>query len=254
MVHLAALPGAPRWAGSMDAVIERAIDDTRALEAAGFDGLIIENFGDAPFHRVRVPAVTISTMTRVAGEVRRVTGLPLGINVLRNDARAALAIAAATGAAFIRVNGHTSAMITDQVWMDGEAWKTLRLRRDLGLTCAVLADVDVKHAVLPPGVSLAAVARDTWHRGLADALIVTGPETGAPPEPDRLDTVREAVPDAPVWLGSGVRAESAAHLAARADGVIVGSAAKVGGDSANPVDPGRAASIIAAIRSIARTD
>ncbi|HYU23619.1 MAG TPA: BtpA/SgcQ family protein, partial [Thermoanaerobaculia bacterium] len=111
MVHLRALPGAPLFGGSMDAVIEAALADGRALAAGGADGLVIENFGDRPFVKNRVPPETIASMVRVVSEIAREVALPFGVNVLRNDAQAALAIAAATGAAFIRVNVHAGAVV-----------------------------------------------------------------------------------------------------------------------------------------------
>src|SRR5438132_14244138 len=95
MVHLAALPGAPTFGGSMDEVIEAALADARALREGGCDGMLFENFGDRPFFKDAVPAETVAAMTRVIAEVRREVALPFGVNVLRNDARSAIAIAAA---------------------------------------------------------------------------------------------------------------------------------------------------------------
>ena len=103
MVHLKALPGAPMFGGSLDAVVAAAAADAHALAAGGCDGLVFENFGDQPF-RKHVDAETIAAMTRVIAEVVREISIPHGVNVLRNDARAALAIASATAAAFIRIN------------------------------------------------------------------------------------------------------------------------------------------------------
>src|SRR5436305_9160046 len=114
MVHLAPLPGAPLFGGSLDAVIDAALADARALRDGGADGLVFENFGDRPFFKDRVEARTVAAMTRVIIDVTQEVGIPFGVNVLRNDAASALAIAAATGAAFIRVNVHTGAMLTDQ--------------------------------------------------------------------------------------------------------------------------------------------
>src|SRR5688500_488273 len=105
MVHLRALPGAPLFK-SMSDVLELALHDARALAAGGCDGFVIENFGDRPFTRGRVETETVAAMTRVIMEIGREVHLPFGVNVLRNDALSAIAIAAATGAAFIRVNIH----------------------------------------------------------------------------------------------------------------------------------------------------
>src|SRR5690606_33308017 len=110
MVHLLPLPGAPRWGGRLEDVLARARADAEALEAAGFDGVIVENFLDAPFHPGRVPPLTVAAMTRAVSDVRAAVSVPVGVNVLRNEAEAALAVCAATEAAFLRVNVHVGAM------------------------------------------------------------------------------------------------------------------------------------------------
>src|SRR5688500_10743558 len=131
MVHLLPLPGAPLWGGSMDELIEAATRDAKAIFEGGCDGVVVENFGDRPFFPTRVPPETVAAMARVVAEVGRAVTLQIGVNVLRNDAHSALAIASATGAAFIRVNVHTGAMVTDQGIIEGTAAETLRLRASL---------------------------------------------------------------------------------------------------------------------------
>src|SRR5947209_3563578 len=153
MVHLRALPGAPLFDGSMDRLIDAALADARAICDGGAAGLVFENFGDRPFVRGRVNAETVAAMTRVIAEVARAVHLPFGVNVLRNDARSALAIAAATGAAFIRVNVHTGVMFTDQGVIEGEAAETLRMRAALAPHVLIFADHMVKHATPPPGAN-----------------------------------------------------------------------------------------------------
>lgn len=119
MVHLMPLPGSPRWGGSMGAVFSRATTDAEALTKAGFDGILVENYADVPFLKGPVPAETVAAMTAAVLAVRDATGLPVGVNVLRNDAHAAVAIATATGARFIRVNVHAGSMWTDQGLVEG---------------------------------------------------------------------------------------------------------------------------------------
>src|ERR1700716_859937 len=128
MVHVAALPGAPMYGGSMLAIVEAALCDARALRDGGCDAVVFENFGDRPFFKDEVPAETVAALTRVIVDVVAEVGMPFGVNVLRNDAASAIAIAAATGAAFIRVNVHTGAMLTDQGIIEGCAAETLRKR------------------------------------------------------------------------------------------------------------------------------
>ena len=97
MVHLGPLPGAPLHR-SLDDVIECALFDARACVAGGCDGVVFENFGDRPFTKRRVEAETVAAMTRVIAEIVRAVRVPFGVNVLRNDALSALAVATATGA------------------------------------------------------------------------------------------------------------------------------------------------------------
>ena len=195
MVHLLPLPGSPRWAGEMDQVLERAVCDAQALARGGMDGLIVENFGDAPFCKDRVEPHTVSAMTLAVAAVRDAVQIPVGVNVLRNDSRSAMAIAAVTGASFIRVNVHTGAMVTDQGIVEGRAHDTLRYRRELGADVKLLADVLVKHATPLGALSIERAARDAAYRGLADAVIVTGVGTGQPTEVEDVIRAREAVPE-----------------------------------------------------------
>lgn len=253
MIHLAPLPGSPRWGGSLDRVIDNAVRDARILESAGFDAILVENFGDAPYFPATVPPETVASLTAAVRAVRGACALPAGVNVLRNDARAALAIAAATGAQFIRVNVHVGVMATDQGVIEGRAYETLRARAALGSETAILADVLVKHAVPVGPADLALVAADTARRGLADALLVSGAATGRPADPGQVQQVREAVPDVPVLVASGVTVESVARLLSLADGVIVGTALKRGGATDAPVDPARARAFVRAARAGLKT-
>ena len=237
MVHLQALPGAPLFT-SMSDVLELALHDARSLATGGCDGFVIENFGDRPFTRGRVEAETIAAMTRVITEIVREVHLPFGVNVLRNDALSAIGIAAATGAAFIRVNVHTGAAVTDQGIIEGDAYATLRKRAALAPDVLIFADHLVKHATPMGEVS----AKDLRLRGLADAIIVTGAETGAAADPSRLRELR-AVVDAPLLVGSGLTAENAAQFA-DADGAIVGTSIKTNGR----VDATKAEAVVRAFK------
>lgn len=242
MVHLLPLPGSPRFAGDFDAVIQRALDDARALAEGGADGVIVENFGDAPFPQY-VQAHTVAAMAIAVREVRHAISVPVGVNVLRNDAQAAMAIAATAGAQFIRVNVHIGAMVTDQGIIEGRAAETLRYRKSLDADVKIFADVFVKHAAPLGAQTLEQAAKDTAHRGLADALIVSGAGTGEATSLDDLRRVKAAAPDVPVFVGSGVNAENIAEILSIADGVIVGTSLKVQGKVNNPVDVERVRAI-----------
>ncbi len=249
MVHLPSLPGSPRWDGSMARAVASALADARALIEGGADALLVENFGDAPFTPGRVEPATVAAMSVVAAEVRRaLPGAPLGVNVLKNDARAALAVAAAVGAEFIRVNVHAGAVLADQGIVQSDAYGTLRDRRLLGVDVAIFADVGGKHAVPLAPVELEQTARDLVHRGLADALVVSGPATGQATPLAEVKRVRSAVPNVPLLIGSGVTAETAAELLSVADGLIVGTSVKRDGDVEQPVDRARVEKLVAAAR------
>lgn len=248
MVHLLPLPGSPRWNGSMDQVLERALQDARTLEEGGVDGLLVENYGDTPFFPGATPPETVAAMARVTGEVVGASRLPVGVNVLRNDASGALAVAVSTGARFVRVNVHTGSMFTDQGLLQGQAHLTLRKRESLGSHVSILADILVKHATPPPGTTLEGAARDSWHRGMADGLILTGTETGEPVGPEAVRGLREALPQgAKLWAGSGATSDTAGSLAQVFDGIIVGSALQAGGRAGRGVDASRVRAFMAAL-------
>ncbi len=250
MVHLHALPGAPGYGGDLGTVVAAALRDAACLAEAGFPALMVENFGDAPFYADTVPPETVAAMTRVVTEITARFDLTVGVNVLRNDAPAALAVATATGAELIRVNVLTGVMYTDQGPITGRAAEVARMRARLAPDVGILADVFVKHAVPPPGLDIEDAARDIWERGGADALVVSGSATGVGPEPARAKAVRTAVPDAPLLVGSGVTPDTVAGFASSVDGAIVGSWLKVDGRVTNPVDPVRAAEFVAAARTV----
>jgi len=247
VVHLRPLPGSPRWRGDFESVVEFAVNDARAYERGGAHALFIENFGDVPFTRGRVASETIAAMTAAGRAIREAVKLPIGFNVLRNDARAALALCAVCGGAFIRVNVHTGAMLTDQGLIEGNAYETLRYRRRICPSAQIFADVHVKHAVPLGNWTIEDAARDTVERGLADALIVSGAGTGLATDLADVERVRRTCPATKVLLGSGVRLENVRDYLPVADGFIVASSLKLNGRLSNPVDPKRVAALVRAI-------
>ena len=141
MVHLGALPGSPRDAGDFPQVLERAVADAKSLAEGGADAVMIENFFDAPFHKSSVPPVTVAAMTRAVLVVREAVRVPVGVNVLRNDACAALSIAHVCGAQFIRCNVFVGAVVTDQGIIEGAAREVVDLRRRLRAQVEIWADL-----------------------------------------------------------------------------------------------------------------
>ncbi len=249
VIHLLPLPGGPRESPGFRAVRERALVDAAALAAGGAHAAIVENFGDAPFPAGPVEPHVVAFVAALASELReRHPALRLGINLLRNDARAALGVAAATDCSFVRVNVHVGAMVTDQGLLQGDAHHTLRYRRELGASVGIVADVLVKHAVPLGPAEIGAVAADTFKRGGADVLIVTGEGTGRPADPARAEAVRRAVPEAPLWVGSGVTLETLDTWRRLARGAIVGTALHRDGKVSEPLDPERVRAFAARLR------
>jgi membrane complex biogenesis BtpA family protein len=250
MLHLPALPGAPAAELELGRIEEMVLAEARTLMDAGFDAAILENFGDAPFFKHEVGPDTVASMTRLATRVRsELPGLRLGINVLRNDARAAIAIAAANGSRFVRVNVHVGATATDQGIIEGRAAESLRFRKQLGSEVAIWADVHVKHGKSLSHASLLDEAEDAVGRGRADALIVSGRGTGKLASLDEVRAVKALDLGVPVYLGSGVTEANVKEFLAASDGVIVGTALKQDGRTTARVDPERARRFVAAARS-----
>ncbi|AHG01314.1 phosphorybosylanthranilate isomerase (plasmid) [Halostagnicola larsenii XH-48] len=253
MVHLPALPGSPGFDGDRDSIRSRALEDATALEAGGVDGIVLENFGDAPFYPEDVPEHVIAEMTAQTAAVTAAVDVPVGVNVLRNDAEAALSIAAATGASFVRVNVHVGAAATDQGVLEGKAHETVRLRERIDADVAILADVHVKHATPVGETSIEQVALETTERGLADGVIVSGVGTGAETQLEDVELVAETLgaleESVPVLVGSGVTSRTIGDcFDAGAGGVIVGTALKKDQETTNPVSRERVEAVVEAAR------
>ncbi|MEO0514579.1 MAG: BtpA/SgcQ family protein [Planctomycetota bacterium] len=273
MLHAPALPGSPGYDGDFSAVIDTVRRDAAAwIEgglshhpktsgdrlASGFwGGLMLENFGDVPFYRGRVPSEVVACLTRLAVEVKREIGdaVPLGINVLRNDGESALAVAAASGADYVRVNVLSGAVVTDQGLVEGDAARLMRRRREMGAErVSVWADVRVKHAS-PLGAGWRPIEEEVEElvlRAGASGVIVSGSGTGKATDLDELRAVRNVMDHlgsktVPIWVGSGASAKTAAALLEHADGLIVGTSVKTGGRLDAPVDPTRVKALLDAI-------
>ncbi len=251
VVHLAALPGSPLNTLSFDQIRERALVDAASYELGGASALIVENFGDVPFVKSHVEPHVVAAVATIIDRLKSATDLPIGINLLRNDARAALGVAAATGASFIRINVHTGVMVTDQGIIEGEADNTLRYRQLLGTRTEIWADVHVKHGTPLGSETIQQAAEDAVHRGLADVLIVSGTGTGHATDPRDVQRVHSHLPDTRIFIGSGVSPESIPPLCPFASGFIVGTWAKQDGDVRRPVDVRRVATLIEAIKNAA---
>ncbi|HTL13217.1 MAG TPA: BtpA/SgcQ family protein [Bdellovibrionota bacterium] len=259
VIHLPPLPGSPRaWGRAPSDALDRAgswaLEEARLLERAGFDGIILENFGDAPFYKDRVPSETVAALSVICAAVRENCRVALGLNVLRNDGAAALAVASVTGLDFIRINVLTGAAATDQGIIEGRAAEILRERQRLQSRVKIMADVLVKHARPLNGDDVAQAVDDTALRGLADAVIITGAGTGRPVEENRLGVAGRGAKKAgvPLYVGSGATPETLPGLLKHARGILVGSALRRGGLAGQPLDGARVRRFTAAYKDAKR--
>lgn len=239
VIHVPPLPGSPRWGGDLGNVLDIASKEAEVLVRGGVDGIMVENYGDAPFRIGRVESETVSAMTLVVRAVQDVSSVPVGVNMLRNDAGSALAIAAVTGAGFIRINVHYGVMAAHEGLVEGQAFETVRRRAFLGSDVKILADVLVKHAATLGQTDLGLMAWETAARGLADGLVISGPATGYTTAATDVAAARREVPGGFILVGSGVTESNARDLLAIADGAIVGTSLKRDGVITNPLDPQR---------------
>jgi membrane complex biogenesis BtpA family protein len=254
-VHLRALPGSPLYDGNLTEIYRRAIRDSMTAIDAGADGLIVENYGDKPYpKRVRDPVV-VSTMSVIARSIKEKVRAPLGINILRNSAIEALAVAFAANAQFIRVNVGIEVAVSPEGWLESIAAELIRYRRRIGASgVKVFMDVHVKHAAHLWARPIEKSAKDAVERGLADAVIITGEHTGDPPSPEVAARVKQAVGDSPVIIGSGVNPDNVRTLLKYADGVILGTYVKVDGITENPIDYNRVKLIVDVVRKLRREE
>ncbi|MEL6384068.1 MAG: BtpA/SgcQ family protein [Cyanobacteria bacterium J06626_18] len=249
VVHLLPLPTSPNWGGNLQQVIDRAEQEATALASGGVSGIIVENFFDSPFPKQQVDPAVVSAMSLVVHRLQQLVAVPIGINVLRNDARSALAIATCAEAQFIRVNVLTGVMATDQGLIEGCAYELMRYRRELGSHVNILADVLVKHARPLGSPNLTTAVQETIERGLADGVILSGWTTGSPPSLEDLELAKAAAKTTPVFIGSGANWENIGKLIQFADGVIVASSLKRKGDITQSIDPIRVRQFVEALEA-----
>jgi len=248
MLHLLPLAGSVKYDKSgTKPILEAALRDLDALEGGGADAVLVENFFDVPYAKY-APRETIAMMSVIVHVLSERARLPIGVSVLRNDGLAAIAIAAASGASFIRVNVFCGVAFTDQGTIEGQARDLQWLRRDLGTQTKILADVHVKHAAHLDTLEEAAI--DT-KRNEPDGLIVSGIGTGKRTPPEALQVAKQTV-SLPVLVGSGVRIDNVSTYR-DADGFIVGTVLKKDGRVDGPVDGERVRAMAEAIASL-RTD
>ena len=246
MVHLKPLPGSHGWGGSIDEVVEAACLDAKHLIDNGVDGLLVENMGDVPYLKQRVYPETVAAMT-LATKAITDFGVPTGVQVLAGANREALAVALASGASFIRVEGFAYAHVADEGLMDACAAELLRARKNLGVEIQIWADIQKKHSAHSITADL---ELSDWIHGAefcgADAVVITGTRTGLPPDPSALKSLGETA--CPIVVGSGVTADNVDQFGHLVHALIVGSSVKENGDWRRPVCPVRVSRLCNALR------
>lgn len=226
VIHFPPLLGYPNFPGFKVAE-QNALKDLHAFESGGVDGIIFENNYDTP-HYIVVPSEIVSAMTFLGAKIKAATTLPMGVSVLWNDYRAALAIAKILDLQFIRIPVFVDRIKTAYGVIEGNAKEALKLRRSLRAErVALFTDIHVKHAELLSRHTLVRSARLAIRRG-ADALIVTGNWTGQAPQVQDLKSLREAAGNFPILIGSGANIDNIKALCSFANGVIVSTSLKKG--------------------------
>ena len=238
MVHLGALPGSPLNTQSPDDIVDAARKDLLALQAAGFDAVMFGNENDRPYE-FAVDTASTATMGYVIGRLRPEISVPFGVNVLW-DPMSSIALAAATGAAFVR-EIFTGTYASDMGPWTPDAGKAMRYRDQLGRkNLALLYNVSAEFAYSLDQRSLADRARSAVFSSIPDAILVSGAITGEAAKMEDLEAVKRVLSDTPVLANTGVKHATVADVLRIADGCIVGSSLKVDGNTWNAVDPERA--------------
>jgi membrane complex biogenesis BtpA family protein len=249
VVHLQALPGTPHNTLNPQQIVEQALAEAEVLKEAGFDAIILENMHDRPYLNKAVGPEVVATMSRACSEVRKITTLPLGVQILAGANQEAVAVAHAGGADFVRVEGFVFGHLADEGMIEASAGPLLRYRKAIGAgKVKILCDIKKKHGshAITSDVSLAETAKAAEFFS-ADGLVVTGVATGEETAVADLTEVASAT-DLPVWIGSGITLENLAAYRL-AHGLIVGSWTKERGDWRRPVDPERCARLVEAFRT-----
>lgn len=249
MVHLAALPGTPLHepATGLEGLVEAARRDLEALQAAGVDAVMFGNENDRPYE-FAVDTASTATMAYVLGRLREHISVPFGVNVLW-DPMSTIALAAATGAAFVR-EIFTGTYASDMGQWEPNAGRAVRYRDRLGRRdLALLYNISAEFAYSLDRRSLPDRARSAVFSSVPDAVLVSGPMTGEAADIGELLAVKQALPGTPVLANTGVRHETVAKVLGIVDGCIVGSSLKVDGDTWKPVDPERAKDFMARVRA-----
>ncbi len=250
MIHLAALPGTPLSKLSVKEITLQALNEAELLISLGVDSIMLENMHDVPYLNRNVGEEIIATFSVVANELRNLTDIPLGIQILAGANKGALAVAKAAGLDFIRAEGFVFSHIADEGLMNTDAGELLRYRKQIEAdNVLVFTDIKKKHSShsITADVDIAETAKAAEFF-LSDGLIVTGKSTGSKASLDEVKAVYE-VSNIPVLIGSGLTPENVKQYLPFTDGLIVGSYFKIDGKWFNPPDKERVEKFLNAVKS-----
>ena len=239
MAHIGALPGSPLYdaKGGMSHLIDNVIADLTALQSGGVDAIMFGNENDRPY-QLHAPAEGVAAMAAVVSAVKPLLEVPFGVNYLW-DPVASVAVAAATGARFVR-EIMTGLFASDMGLWNPDCASAVRLRRTLGCdNLKLLFNINAEFAHSLDQRPIELRARSAVFSSLADAILVSGPLTGQSVDGSELRRVVEAVPGVPVFANTGVNVDNIADILSVASGVIVGTHFKVNGNTWNKVDGAR---------------
>ena len=247
MVHLLPLPGSPNYAGSINTIIQAAVEDMQALQEGGADAFIIENFGDVPYEG-GINREALAVMAAVCAQLSKESSLPFGINVQFNDIDSEWALALASDADFIRVE----AFVENRIGIHGISYacapRLMRLKAAYPAKAMIFADINVKHTFPLAEQPIEFSVHEAIESG-ADALIVTGLLTGQNPTIEDVNEIKGMAGDTPVIIGSGINSQNVAEYLAVSNGVIVGSSLKFDGNVNKRVDAERVTGLVKSLKS-----
>lgn len=248
MVHLGPLPGSVHYQEPFPQVLERALQEARTLAEAGFDALLLQNTGDVPASEEGDEA-TVAFMTAAGLQIKEACRCPLGINVLMNGSKAALAIASAVGAEFVRIKINVGAVTTSTGIVAADPHAVLAFRQRIGAkNLLILGDLYDRTSAPLGDFPLPVLADLTLRHAAADALVISGYDVED--TLSRMRLLREKFPTAKLVAGGGVNVENLKTFLDVSDGIIVGSSIKTGGGFLDPIDPQKAHQFMDAVRTL----
>jgi len=251
MIHVQALPGTPHYKGDIKAIIGKAKEEALIYKRAGIDALMIENMHDIPYLNRHVGPEIDAMMSIVLYEVKRTTGLPLGIQILAGANKNALAAALAAGAEFIRAEGFVFAHVADEGTFNSDAGEILRYRRQIQAeNVMVFTDIKKKHSshAITNDIDIAETAKAAEYF-LSDGVIVTGSSTGKEPSLEEIREVKKKV-RIPVLAGSGITYDNVGEYLKCCDALIIGSYFKTDGIWTSPLDAGKVKRFMKKVNSL----